>query len=77
MTCAQLTGLAEGSCDAALLCDLSRLWYLIAVSHILPDRLLRLLVSNNIVEMTSEKTYKPTKFCDQLADSAFSTTATF
>ncbi|KAF4780368.1 O-methyltransferase [Colletotrichum scovillei] len=60
MTCAQLTGLAEGSCDAALL-----------------YRLLRLLVSNNIVEMTSEKTYKPTKFCDQLADSAFSTTATF
>ncbi|KAK1533340.1 O-methyltransferase [Colletotrichum paranaense] len=77
MTCTQLTGLAERSCDAALLCDSSRLGYLVAVSHILPDRLLRLQVSNNIVEMTSDKTYKPTRFCDQLADSNLSTTAKF
>ncbi|EXF83355.1 O-methyltransferase [Colletotrichum fioriniae PJ7] len=60
MSCAQLSDLAEGPCDAALL-----------------YRLLRLLVSNNIVEMTSDGVYKPTEFCNQLADSDFSTTAKF
>ncbi|KXH35748.1 O-methyltransferase [Colletotrichum nymphaeae SA-01] len=40
-------------------------------------RLLRLLVSNNVVEMTSDEVYKPTKFCTQLADSDFNTTAGF
>ncbi|KAK1727910.1 S-adenosyl-L-methionine-dependent methyltransferase, partial [Colletotrichum acutatum] len=60
MTCAQLSGLAEGPCDAALL-----------------YRLLRLLVSNNVVEMTSDGVYKPTRLCTQLADSDFSTTAKF
>ncbi|KAK1656391.1 S-adenosyl-L-methionine-dependent methyltransferase [Colletotrichum phormii] len=43
----------------------------------LQDRLLRLLVSNNVVEMTPDGTYKPTKFCTQLADSDFGTTAEF
>ncbi|KXH68502.1 O-methyltransferase [Colletotrichum salicis] len=60
MSCAELSGLADGPCDPALL-----------------YRLLRLLVSNNVVEMTPDGTYKPTKFCTQLANSDFGTTAKF
>ncbi|KAF9869942.1 hypothetical protein CkaCkLH20_12551 [Colletotrichum karsti] len=73
----ELAELAGGSCDAALLRE--QLIVFLARREELTgtDRLLRLLASNNLVDMMPDGKFKPDKFCVRLADTDFGTTAHF